>query len=250
MPAAPPRLAQSWAADLARTRYLFSEFQHEQDDPRRFYSAIADDAVGHTRQFLTLQGAVMLDVGGGPGYFRDAFTEAGAAYFALDADVGELSGQGTIARNTVIGDGMNLPFATDSVDLCYSSNVLEHVPDPWRMADEMVRVTKPGGITFISYTLWYGPHGGHETAPWHFLGGGYARRRYTRVHGKDPKNKFGESLFVVTAAEGLAWARRQHAADVLSLVPRYHPRWAHWLMKVPGAREVLSWNLAMVLRKR
>ena len=89
---------------------------------------------------------------------------AGATYFALDADVGELSGQGEIARGTVVGDGMNLPFADGAFDLCYSSNVLEHVSDPWQMADEMLRVTKPGGIAYISYTLWFGPHGGHETA--------------------------------------------------------------------------------------
>lgn len=192
----------------------------------------------------------MLDVGGGPGYFRDAFMNAGATYFALDADVGELSGQGEIARGTVVGDGMNLPFADGAFDLCYSSNVLEHVSDPWQMADEMLRVTKPGGIAYISYTLWYGPHGGHETAPWHFLGGHRARARYLREHGREPKNKFGESLFAVTAKQGLDWAKRQQAGDVLDLVPRYHPSWAYWLMRVPVAREVLSWNLAMVLRKR
>jgi SAM-dependent methyltransferase len=192
----------------------------------------------------------MLDVGGGPGYFRDAFMNAGATYFALDADVGELSGQGEIARGTVVGDGMNLPFADGAFDLCYSSNVLEHVSDPWQMADEMLRVTKPGGIAYISYTLWFGPHGGHETAPWHFLGGHRARARYLREHGREPKNKFGESLFAVTAKQGLDWAKRQQAGDVLDLVPRYHPSWAYWLMRVPVAREVLSWNLAMVLRKR
>ncbi len=67
----------------------------------------------------------------------------GSSYFALDADVGELSGLGEIASGTVIGSGMQLPFADESVDVCYSSNVLEHVSDPWRMAEEMVRVTKP-----------------------------------------------------------------------------------------------------------
>lgn len=238
-----------WQASLKRSAYLFGEFRHEQDDPKRFYTAVADDAVGHTGQYVDLRGAVMLDVGGGPGYFRDALSNAGATYFALDADVGELSGQGTIARNTVIGDGMNLPFGDDSFDLCYSSNVLEHVSDPWRMAEEMIRVTKPGGIAFISYTLWFGPHGGHETSPWHYLGGYRARRRYVAKHGKQPKNKYGESMFAVHAGQGVAWAHQQKSAQVLALVPRYHPRWAHWLMRVPVAREVLSWNLAMVLRK-
>ena len=126
----------------------------------------------------------MLDVGGGPGYFRSAFEGAGATYFALDADVGELAGLGEISTRTVIGSGMQLPFGDRSFDVCYSSNVLEHVPDPWLMADEMVRVTRPGGTIFLSYTVWFGPHGGHETAPWHYLGGRRARRRYRRRHGQ------------------------------------------------------------------
>jgi len=127
--------------------------------------------------------------------------------------------------------------------------VLEHVPDPWRMAEEMVRVTRPGGIVFLSYTVWFGPWGGHETAPWHFLGGDYARRRYTRRQGHEPKNRYGESLFGVTVAQGLAWARRQHHADVVAVLPRYNPWWSHWLLRVPVVREVVTWNLVVVLRK-
>jgi SAM-dependent methyltransferase len=144
---------------------------------------------------------------------------------------------------------MNLPFRDGSVDLCYSSNVLEHVPDPWRMADEMLRVTRPGGIAFISYTVWYGPWGGHETAPWHYLGGRRARQRYAARHGHEPKNRYGESLFPVTVRAGLEWARRQTAGEVVDVLPRYHPRWARGILRVPGLREVATWNLALVVRK-
>jgi SAM-dependent methyltransferase len=191
-----------------------------------------------------------LDVGGGPGYFHDVFTARGARYVGLDADVGELSGLGEIAPGTVIGSGLQLPFADSSVDVCYSSNVLEHVPAPWRMAGEMLRVTKPGGIVYLSWTVWWGPWGGHETAPWHYLGGARARRRYLRRHGREPKNRFGESLFVVTVADGLAWAREQQVADVVAAHPRYNPGWSWWLVRVPLLREVATWNLVLVLRKR
>ena len=145
---------------------------------------------------------------------------------------------------------MRLPFRDDAVDLCYSSNVLEHVPDPWRMAEEMLRVTRPGGVAFISYTSWYGPWGGHETAPWHFLGGARARRRYAAKHGHEPKNKYGESLFEVTVKEGIDWARRQRLGEVLDVIPRYNPRWSYFLTKVPGLRELLTWNLVIVVRAR
>lgn len=247
--AGPGRPTRPWAADLRRSVRLMADFRQEQSDPRRFYSALAADSVGQLSGYLDLAGRTVLDVGGGPGYFRDAFRAAGATYWALDADVGELSGLGGIARGTVVGDGMNLPFADDSVDLCYSSNVLEHVARPWELADEMLRVTRPGGIAFISYTVWYGPWGGHETSPWHFLGGLRARRRYTRRHGHEPKNRYGESLFAVTVRDGLAWAHRQRAGEVLDVLPRYNPRWSHLLTRVPVLRELVTWNLVIVVRK-
>ena len=229
---------------------LLREFRYEQPDPARFYTAVARDSVAQLQQYVQLRHALFLDVGGGPGYFRDAFSGAGATYLALDADAGELAGMGTIARDTVLGSGMQLPIRTGAVEVCYSSNVLEHVPDPWRMADEMVRVTASGGTVFISYTSWWGPWGGHETSPWHFLGGVRARRRYARRHGHEPKNKYGESLFKVTVGDGLRWADRQTQAEVVAVLPRYNPRWSWWLLRVPLVREVVTWNLVLVLRKR
>lgn len=237
-------------ATWRRSTRLLREFRYEQPDPARFYTALAQDSTAQLGSYVELDGSVLLDVGGGPGYFRDAFAAAGATYFSLDSDVGELAGLGGIASGTVIGSGMQLPFRDGAVDVCYSSNVLEHVPDPWLMADEMVRVTRPGGTVFISYTVWYGPWGGHETAPWHYLGGRRARRRYRKKHGHEPKNKYGESLFRVTVRDGLAWAGRQEVADVVAVLPRYNPWWSHWLLRVPVLREVVTWNLVLVLRKR
>ncbi len=95
------------------------------------------------------------------------------------------------------------------MDIAYSSNVLEHVPDPERMAEEMLRVTRPGGLVVLSYTLWLSPWGGHETSPWHYLGGERAARRYERRHGKRPKNRYGESLFPLSGGRMMRWARDQ-----------------------------------------
>jgi SAM-dependent methyltransferase len=253
VPSQPQQPRTAFRATLRRSVRLLREFRYEQPDPARFYSALAQDSAAQVGHYEPLEGRLVFDVGGGPGYFRDAFREAGAAYLALDSDVGELSGLGDIAAGTVVGSGMQLPLRSDSVDVCYSSNVLEHVPRPWQMAEEMVRVTRPGGLVFVSWTVWWGPWGGHETAPWHFLGGRYARRRYTRVHGHEPKNKYGESLYAVTVAAGLRWARAQHAAgtvEIVDLTPRYNPWWSRWLLRVPLLRELVTWNLVLVLRKR
>jgi SAM-dependent methyltransferase len=211
---------------------------------------LAQDSVEQIGSYQDLDGRWVLDVGGGPGYFADAFRAAGATYNSLDADLGELSGLGDPEPGTVLGSGMELPFRDGSFDVTYSSNVLEHVDKPWQMADEMVRVTRPGGLVFLSYTLWWGPWGGHETAPWHLLGGHRAARRFERKNGRVPKNRFGISLFPVTAASGLAWASKQQDSVVVERLPRYLPKWSWWVLRVPGLREVVTWNLALVLRKK
>jgi SAM-dependent methyltransferase len=131
------------------------------------------------------------------------------------------------------------------VDICLSSNVAEHVPQPWRLGREMLRVTKPGGLAVLSYTVWLGPFGGHETGLTHYLGGARAAALYTRKHGHPPKNNYGSSLFAVSAADGLQWAAATGA--LIAAFPRYHPRWAWWMTKVPILREFLVSNLVLVL---
>lgn len=243
-------IAGGWRPDLGRAVRLFRAFGVEQSDPDRFYLALAEDSVGQVSAYAELKGATVVDVGGGPGYFADAFRDAGATYWAVDSDLGEMSGRGAPGPGTLLGSGMALPIRDESVDVCFSSNVLEHVPDPWLMASEMVRVTKPGGTVFLSYTGWWGIHGGHETAPWHYLGGSRAARRYERRMGKRPKNLYGESLFPVSVAAGLRWARACREAELVQAAPRYHPRWAYAVLSVPLVREIATWNLLLVLRKR
>jgi ubiquinone/menaquinone biosynthesis C-methylase UbiE len=50
----------------------------------------------------------------------------------------------------VVADAHLLPFADDSLDAVYSNAVLEHVQRPWRVADEIHRVLRPGGRIFIN----------------------------------------------------------------------------------------------------
>ncbi len=238
------------SATLSRSVTLFRAFLHEQDDPDGFYSVLAADSVAQLSSWTDLPGSTVLDVGGGAGYFADAFRGAGATYVGLEPDAGEMTARGEPEPGTLRGSGEELPIRTGAVDVCYSSNVLEHVRRPWTMADEMVRVTKPGGTIYLSFTPWLSPWGGHETAPWHYLGGHRARRRYRSRTGAEPKNKFGESLFATSAGAAARWARACPDADLLAVLPRYHPWWAAWVARVPGLREFASWNFVVVLRRK
>ena len=240
----------SRTATLARSVLLFRAFLAEQSDPEHFYGVLSRDSVRQLAGYVDLDGATVLDVGGGPGYFADAFRGAGARYVGLEPDAGEMTARGEAEPGTLRGSGEALPIRSAAVDVCYSSNVLEHVRSPWAMAAEMVRVTRPGGTVFLSFTPWLSPWGGHETSPWHYLGGRRARRRFRRRTGAEPKNRFGETLFAVSAGAALRWARRCPDVDLVAALPRYHPWWARWVVAVPGFREIACWNLALVLRKR
>ncbi|MFC4562099.1 class I SAM-dependent methyltransferase [Nocardiopsis mangrovi] len=238
-------------ATLRRSVALFSAFRREQTDPDHFYGTLARDTVAQLRTYADLDGAVVVDIGGGPGYFADALRAAGARCVCVDADTAELRlRDGDLPDTAVLGSALDMPMRTGSVDVCFSSNVLEHVPDPPRMAGEMVRVTRPGGTVYLSYTLWLSPWGGHETSPWHYLGGRYAAERFTRRTGRRPKNDFGRTMFAVSAAEMLAWARGRDDIEIVDLLPRYLPRWLKPVIHVPLLREVITWNLLLVLRKR
>ena len=76
----------------------------------------------------------------------------------------------------------------------------------------MLRVTRPGGLAVLSYTVWLGPFGGHEMGLTHYLGGARAAARYARKHGHPAKNNYGSSLFAVSAADGLALAPQHRRA--------------------------------------
>lgn len=243
-------------ATLPRSVELLRSFKYEQTDPALFYGRLARDTadlVGFLAEDLNgagLKGASVLDVGGGPGYFASEFEGRGAWYVGVEPSAGEMAAAGITGFGSVRGDGSHLPFRDDTFDIAYSSNVVEHTPDPWGMGNEMLRVVRPGGLVIVSYTVWLGPFGGHETGLWeHYVGGEFARDRYTKTHGHPPKNVFGESLFNVSCAEGLGWARSVAGADLVAAFPRYHPSWAWWLVRVPLVREFLVSNLVVVLRK-
>jgi len=242
-------------ATLWRSLRLLSQFRYEQPDPARFYGALATDTAAMVTDLwrgingTTPTGRTVLDVGGGPGFFANAFKAAGMHYIGVEPDPTEMhAGPASYdhAATYVRASGMALPFADASVDICLSSNVAEHVSQPWQLGREMLRVTKPGGLAVLSYTVWLGPFGGHEMGLSHYLGGARAAERYTRRHGHRPKNDYGSSLFAVSVSDGLEWAASTGA--LVAAFPRYHPRWAWWLTRVPGLREFAVSNLVLVLR--
>ena len=261
------RQRENGRADFRRSMELFRAFRIEKSDPDRFYRLLAKDSVSQVVRHQPLVGKLVLDVGGGAGYFTNAFRDAGARCVLIEPELRELwadnnTGGRSVSPHgspsdfseaawvgSVVGNGYRLPFADSTTEVCFSSNVLEHVSRPEEFITEMVRVTKPGGVIYVSFTNWYSPWGGHGTSPWHYFGGERALKRYKRVYGREPINRYGETLFATHVGPILHWVRSWSEVAVLEARPRYYPAWCNWVVHVPGLREVATWNLMLILRR-
>ncbi|MEU8955421.1 class I SAM-dependent methyltransferase [Streptomyces sp. NPDC048518] len=232
---------------LRRSATLFRAFLREQREPERCYTLLARDAADQVEAYGPVEGRVVVDVGGGGGYFTEEFRRRGAQCFLFEPDPAEL-GAGP-PEGSVVADGYLLPLADGVADVTFSSNVLEHVDDPQTFLSELIRVTRPGGLIYVSFTNWLSPWGGHEWAPWHYLGAERARARYERRTGRPAKHTLGENLFAHHVGATLRQVRERTDVDVVSARSRYWPFLAGAITKVPGVREVATWNLLLILRR-
>ena len=181
---------------------------------------------------------LLLDVGGGPGYFADAFRAAGAATSRSTPTSASSRARGTAGPGTVLGSGLALPVRDAVVDICLLLATSSSTsPDPWRMADEMVRVTRPGGLVVLSFTIWFVAVGRPRDVAL-----ALPRRRTGRPGatsagtGTPPKNRVRrDPVPAIGRPDAALGARGRDAADVVALLPRYHPWWARWVVRVPGA---------------
>ena len=195
---------------------------------------------------LDVAGTLVLDAGAGGGALAEALASSGARTVALD--VADHRGPRIGRTPFVIGRGQRLPFADDTFDLVVSSNVLEHVADPWPLVDELARVCRPGGNVWLSWTNWLSPIGGHEITPFHYLGPRLGVRVYSAIWRRPPRwNRPGETLFV-THIGGVLKRLRAGSMEVLDVAPRYWPS-LRLLSRIPGIREVAMWNCVVLLRR-
>src|SRR5947208_12412207 len=125
------RVDQATRSGLLRSVRLFRLFMAEQTDPERFYASLAEDAVQQVAEHCELDGQTVVDIGGGGGWFTAAFQARGAHSYLFEPDPTELHSRADAApAGAVVADGYWLPVRDGGADVVFSSNVLEHVPDP------------------------------------------------------------------------------------------------------------------------
>jgi len=87
----------------------------------------------------------VLDLGCGIGHSFSALEPRES--IGVDSSAEALDGQG---RPTVVADMRELPFADGSFASVLAVQSIEHVPDPERVLEEVVRVLEPGGIAVFA----------------------------------------------------------------------------------------------------
>jgi SAM-dependent methyltransferase len=227
---------------LRQTLSLVRLWRREPQQPEPFYRLLAARAAEQLeRSYGPLRGQTVVDLGCGPGFYTRALRERGAEVIPVDNDPAEMTYAGAAPEGAVLADAAELPLDDDSVDGLFCSNMLEHTPHPERVIAEIERVLRPGGWTYVSFTNWYSPWGGHSISPYHYLGPRLGPRLHDRLHGPPAKNRVGEALFPTHIGPMLRFVRSRPRLRVERVEPRYWPRLA-LICRIPLVREVLTWN--------
>lgn len=121
-------------ATLARSVRLLSAFRREQSEPEYFYDLMARDTVALLGSYARPRRRDRRRRRHGLRILRPRAGRRRGALRRIDHDLSELTAHGVHGPNALVASALALPFRTGSADVCFSSNVLEHVPDPWRMA--------------------------------------------------------------------------------------------------------------------
>lgn len=99
----------------------------------------------------------VLDLGCGPGHWSarlaDAYPEAQVLGVDLSRGMLRQARQQRPDLSWIQADAAHLPLAGDSVDLVFSSLMLQWCPDPLQALQEMRRVLKPGGQACLATLL-------------------------------------------------------------------------------------------------
>jgi SAM-dependent methyltransferase len=202
-------------------------------------------------------GSRLLDLGSGLGGYSREFAARGARVFAVDLTPPRAQAPGL---HRISGSAAAVPLSDASVDLVFCASLIEHVPRPDEILGEIERVLKPGGVAYVSFPPYYSPLGGHEYAPFHYLGEKIAMRLRGRRKVPDwvkslyPVRGDAESfsdlftgwgLFRMTIRKFRRLLRASHLRR-LDMSTRYLPlSFIRW----PWIGEVLTWHAQFLLQK-
>jgi len=213
MNGAPPRRLQARGVPPWRSEWLTT---HHLGKALRRDTAAALAARGSAGG----DGLRALDLGCGQRPWADLFGRA----WCIGVDIGTWG-----ARPDVVATAAALPFAAGRFDLVFSSQVLEHVPEPKPVLAECARVLRPAGELVLSVPFYWPLH--------------EEPHDYRRFTPRGLARDLEEVGFELVAVEPDCGSLTMVVAAALELLPRRHGLW------LPVAPLVLLANgLALILQ--
>jgi 2-polyprenyl-3-methyl-5-hydroxy-6-metoxy-1,4-benzoquinol methylase len=147
--------------------------KNEKNEKMYFYESFADDFDSKMNMYDTnkrlevifkeiltedISGKKLLDAGCGTGWFSKFSCDRGANVTSMDLGEKLLSKVALKCKSEgVVGSILEIPFENNTFDIVVSSEVIEHVPDPYKAMQELFRVLKPGGTLVLTTPnkVWY-----------------------------------------------------------------------------------------------
>lgn len=143
------------------------------------------------------------------------------------------------------------PMDEGSVDLIYSSSLIEHVAKPENLLRQCRRVLREDGLLYLSFPPFYSLSlvGGHMFKPFHLLGERIALKMYNFLHGTDIKSYAtaweGYGLFPLKISD-VELMIRASGFDVVDIYTRMSPINT---ARLPGTmKDLLTWHVCYLAR--
>ena len=139
--------------------YFYESFADEFDSKMNMYDTNKRlEVIFNELLREDITGKKLLDAGCGTGWFSKLSCERGAIVTSMDLGENLLSKVAQkCTSERVVGSILEIPFKDNSFDIIVSSEVIEHVPDPYHAIQELFRVLKPGGTLVLTTPnkIWY-----------------------------------------------------------------------------------------------
>lgn len=203
------------------------------------------------------QNLKILDLANGFGGETLAFHEKSRLVVGVDLNLPPLK----LITKQIIADANLIPFPDISFDFIVCASLIEHVPDPHRLLNELERIITPDGYVYLSFPPFYSFFGGHNFAPFHYFGEKNAinlTKIFNHLFKRKLFNKIEEvpenyehafenwGLFKMTIKKA-----KQLIDNSNFVVVDQSTKWSIInFSKIPLLNEILTWHIQFILRKK
>ena len=199
------------------------DFDQYSEQSVHFFSRRVPELLARSLELIGPE-ATLVDVGCGDGHIVWALSETGhiptdSRVIGVDISPIRLRRFNSLTGfEGVMADGHHIPaLATGSVDLAMSTMVIEHVPDDLGHVRELARITRPGGLLYLSTVI-------RKRGAWYFRKAPDGRRVLDPTHLRE----YPSVAAVIQLIEAGGFVVKQQRLTRL-VFPIAHPlvRWLH-----------------------